>query len=462
MIANKKIFYPALLAVMLIGTGARAQRSLLLNFCDYMPASIQTNPSFFPKNKMFIGLPVLSSIYMKTGTNKFVYSDLIRYNDMAELALDPDNFISRLKPLNLLSVNFETDLLSGGMRLGNYYISGFITERIDFHFAFPKEMMELAYYGNGHFLNETVNMDNIGLNVSHFRDYSLGIARKFDKLDVGARFRILYGMANVTTQKSHLSLFTDSTGIYDVTAATDFQINTSLPDFDDDLDPLDYLANTRNKGYAFDFGGTYRLNDKFTFALSAVDLGYIYWKDNIKDYISNGSFTFSGFDISNFVTEDNSDEDPFQSILDSASDAFEVTDTVINYQTHMAPRLYASTTYNLSEGNRVGFLYSAEFYNRRMYPSFTLYFCQENDNILNSMLSYSVINGDFKNLGAGSTVRLGPLQTYLLVDNLIGLLYPQHTRMLHVKLGMHLTFGTKKYRGEKSNRDDEFAPSEGE
>ncbi|MCB0396864.1 MAG: hypothetical protein KDD36_09435 [Flavobacteriales bacterium] len=457
-----------ILAVLIFVSGftANAQMHLNLHFTDNVPGTIHTNPAFFPKNNGFVGLPVFSSMYTSITSSGWKYSDLIRYNDKGDLAVDVDHFISKLKKNNLFSVNFETELFSIGIRRKSFYFSAFVTERINMNFAFPKDLIRLAYNGNGAFLNETASLDGIGLNMTHFRDYSLGVGKKIGKVNVGMRLKFLYGKANVTTQKSNVSIFTDSSTTYHITAATDVLVNTSLPFDNDNFAVGDYILNSANAGTGFDFGAKYRLNDKWSFALSAVDMGYIYWRDNIHNYSAKGSYTFTGLDISKFSTGDGGD--PFQEIMDSVSDAFDVKDTVSYYRTNLNTKLYASTTFKPNDNSVAGFLIYTEIYNKKWYPSFTVYYSQQNEGKFNSMISYSVINGDFRNLGFGATVRMGPFQTYCLVDNLIGVLRPQHTKAFNVHMGMYIVLGARKY-AKPEKPDDEFdqledieEPEEGE
>ena len=66
---------------------------------------------------------------------------------------------------------------------------------------------------------------------------------------------------------------------------------------------------------------------------------------------------------------------------------------------------------------------------------------------LNLSLSYTYMSASPKNLGAGLSMNLGPLNMYLISDNIIGgALWPTQTRSVNLWFGMNLCFG---YRVDK-------------
>ncbi len=188
-----------------------AQQNLTLYNMEVVPQRMYANPAFFPSySKVNIGLPIISSGYYNLSNSGFKYSDLIRHRADDSLIVDFDNMLSKLKDNNYLTVAVIPDLLSFGFVVKkNNYFSFNISEKVNFRFRYPKGFMEFIGKGNGGVLGQEVKF-NFGIDFTHYREYGLGYSRKVnDKLTLGGKLKYLYGMENVWTEKSDISLTTD-------------------------------------------------------------------------------------------------------------------------------------------------------------------------------------------------------------------------------------------------------------
>src|SRR5687767_2334366 len=120
------MFVALLLAVMDISA-----QSLSGYQMQYLPQRSYMNPAFTPHSKINVGVPVFSAININYSNQGFTYHDLVRKNGDS-LALDMDHMISGLDSRNLLAFEFETDLLSFGIRHGKNFFSFNATEKISF------------------------------------------------------------------------------------------------------------------------------------------------------------------------------------------------------------------------------------------------------------------------------------------------------------------------------------------
>src|SRR5690606_8192449 len=103
-----------------------------------------------------------------------------------------------------------------------------ITEKIDFRFSYPKELFVFLYEGNGgSLLGKRASFDGLGVDLLHYRQYSLGYSRRLGPtLTVGGRFNYLYGQEAVYTRTSRIGLTTDAL-TYNMTLDGEMEINTA-------------------------------------------------------------------------------------------------------------------------------------------------------------------------------------------------------------------------------------------
>jgi hypothetical protein len=63
--------------------------------------------------------------------------------------------------------------------------------------------------------------------------------------------------------------------------------------------------------------------------------------------------------------------------------------------------------------------------------------------VLSASASYSIYNRSYNNFGLGLTVNGGPVQLYIVTDNILGVFIPHKAKNLHLRCGINLTFGRK-------------------
>jgi len=435
-----------LLIVLLTNYTASAQQNFTLYNMEAVPQRMYANPAFMPSNsKVYVGLPILSSEYLNFSNSGFKYSDLIKHRGDS-LYVDYENMLSKLSKNNYISAAFQPDILSFGFKIKKNYFSFNATEKINLRFRYPKNFMELIWKGNGGLLGEEVKL-NFGVNFSHYREYAIGFAREInDKLTVGAKVKYLYGMENVWTERSDVSLTTDPTD-FAITAKSDIKINTSGVDSSStaNINVKDYLFKKKNHGLGLDLGGVYKYNDKFTFSASVIDFGFIKWKDEVTNYQStnpNGEFTYQGMDLNQLLNAD-STNNPGKVMADSLEKIFKIEEAHTNYKTNLSTQIYLGTNYSITEKSNAGILLYAQVFDKSIHPGLALSYNQRVGKWLSFSGSYSIYNRSYNNLGLGLTLARGPVQLYIASDNVLGAIFPQNTKNLHLHFGINLMFGRK-------------------
>ena len=94
-------------------------KQLLYNFTD-IPQTLMTNPGADVKYKWYAGVPFLSGISMNVGSSGFSAYDLFA-NDGVDFNTKLRNVLSKTTHNDVLSLNQQMELFSGGFKLGNNY-----------------------------------------------------------------------------------------------------------------------------------------------------------------------------------------------------------------------------------------------------------------------------------------------------------------------------------------------------
>ena len=437
-----------------------AQQDLTLYNMEVVPQRMYDNPAFKPSySRVNIGLPIISSEYLNFSHSGFKYSDLIRHRADDSLYADVDHMLGKLAKNNYLSVAYRTDLLSFGFQVKKNYFSFNATEKADIRFRYPKDAMELLWKGNGAMMGKDVNL-NFGLNATHYREYGFGFSHEInDKLTVGGKLKYLYGMENIQTAKSDVTLNTDP-NYFAMTAKSNVLINTSGLDSNSfkNFNVANYAFKKKNSGAGIDLGGVYKFNDKFTFSASVIDLGFIRWKDAPTNYQSkdpNGTFTYQGIDATQFINNDSlTIGQAIQKLGDSLSKTLKIDTVHHSYTTMLSTQIYLGANYAVTAKSNAGFLFYSQVFDKAIHPGVALSYNQRLGRWLCASASYSIYNRSFNNVGLGLALNAGPVQLYIVSDNVLGAIFPQHTKNLHIHFGINLTFGRKASDKDKDGIPD--------
>ncbi len=315
---------------------------------------------------------------------------------------------------------------------GKNYFSFNLTEHAYFRFGFPKDFMTFIAYGNGANLGKAMNIGGFSINAVHYREMGVGISHKYnEEWTFGARYKLLFGMSNLWTKNTHLTITTAEEDFF-ITAEANLSMNACLPtdawlamegDKNAEMNIGKYILNFNNMGMGADLGATYKLNKKFTFGASIIDLGYIKFKDDARNFNSinkNASFTFEGIDVNDYLGQpDSIRKERMNNYLDSIVDIFQIDTTENSYYYPLNTKLNLTAFYQLTPKDKVSSLAKIELWNGKIHPSFLLAYNRNFGNILSLTASYCASNHDYFNIGFGFNVNLGPLQIYVITDNVI-------------------------------------------
>ena len=343
-----------------------------LYFMHGVPQSNRINPAHQPKCGFYLGFPMLAPIRLEVTSSSVAYQDFIYPHPTQDSLItflhplgDKQAFLDRLHSVNYLISDLGTSLASIGFRTSVGFFSLDVTTRVDGAVYYPRDLARLLLYGARE--GEIYQFDGMGIDLSLFNEASLGwSASILDNLQVGVRGKLLFGVADLSTRRSELSLST-SQDLWNI--RSDIMMNASLPFADvqydqegmiedvlldediEDLGPFaapGYLFNAGNLGAGVDVGINYRPIEQLQLSASAVDIGFISWKDGVHDVTYMADYDFEGIEINPFeVSEDSNFGDYLDSVLlDSLSTFLEFTQGR-TYSKRLNTKLYLGASWYL-------------------------------------------------------------------------------------------------------------------
>ncbi|MEQ8325114.1 MAG: DUF5723 family protein [Vicingaceae bacterium] len=430
--------------------GSKAQQEYALHFNRKMAQSTFTNPAFLSEHKVVLSLP---SIVYNYGNNAFSYNDLVKKDPLDDSTyLNIDGVIGQMRDKNQLQFQSYLDWFSLYISFKKWQFSFNVTEKIDFKFKYTKDMISLLWNGNAQYIGQEIEIGP-ALNFQVYKEYGFRFARHFDKFDVGLRFKLLNGLANIYSVQNSMKLSTGSVN-YSSNLNTDYEIRESgLRDFE--ANQFLPFSNSPNKGYAFDLGAVYRLNEKWEFTASVIDLGRIKWTDSVRIHKSNGSFSFQGVDINEFISEEEFNTQAFE---DSIADLYFETEEGRSYISNLVPKSYFSASFHPDAATTFGALIHMEYFDG-IQPGVSIYAGRNFTDYFQMGLSYAYKNRRFDNLGLNLNIGMPAFTIYLVTDNLFNILRPGYGRNLTIRYGMNISLGKL---GERKKKDNEEAEDKAE
>ena len=438
----------AMLVFLCIGGSTFAQRNYTFYALDNTAQSHYLNPAFKPSANVYVSFPLIPMQSVGVSNSGFNLNHLLHKRAQDDsLEFDPAKVVSKLGKRNFLTVESYNEIFAFGFRVKKNYISFGITNRFNGNFIYTKDMMQLAVEGNGeNFLGKRASFDKTGVNVNSYVEYAIGFNREINtKLAVGGRLKLLSGIVNVNTRETKFGIHTDET-TFDLTIDGSAIINTSgIKPFYDSLAPDNYnpsknAYNFKNFGLGLDLGATYKLNDKIKVSASLLDLGFISWKTDNATFVTNDvNYRFEGVYLNQFLKD--TAEAVFEQLQDTLENVFSQVENNNKYTTGLATRFYLGGTYDLTKSINVGATLYSEVIKSRYRAAVIVSGTVKLKSWLSATLNYSQYARSFGNIGAGVSLRGGPIQFFVASDNVLAFFAPQKSKNFHVAFGLNLLFG---------------------
>ena len=434
---------------------AEAQTTSPVDFMRMNPYQMKANPA--------TDLPYESVMSLVIGNIGFnVQNTTLHYNNFFDFdaqgrptTLNLRKLANSVKRNNFVGADANFDLFTLYRRVGK----GMLT--IDYSIKAQEDakindgLFKLLGYGNSAFVGDdnpaVVNMD---VNAQAYQELAAGYQWNInEKLSVGGRAKLMFGVVNVKTDVFDAKLYTDASS-YALRMEDDIALRMAMPRAvyvsEGKLKtngPFKVAELFRNPGFGVDLAAEYRFNNKFSAVAAVHDLGFIYWglndismKGQIQDagqFYDNGSFLFNGLDVDQLqliISDDNYRE----LFLDTLQQYFKVEFAPLNkYTTALRTNLLLRGNYDLDAHNRFSVQAQGRFLGSGFRPALTLayngYFYEK----LDVCVTYTMMPHSYDNIGLGISSRLfKTCNIYLTTNNVIGLFNPLNMSGMDVRLGI--------------------------
>ncbi|WP_420604249.1 DUF5723 family protein [Flagellimonas sp.] len=455
-----------LLLTMLLGaTSLWSQNKQLLYDFYEIPQSLSVNPGVKTLQKWHTGVPFISGLAFQAGTSGVTVNDLFADDGIDFTTKVRERLLDAMSRKDDFSTTSQIEGFNIGFRGRNrpddYYSFGVYGET-DIIVYWPKDLAILGFEGNGgDNIGRSFNLGDLSVRGEMVNVYHFGINRKMSNtLTVGARAKIYSSIFQFQSIGNSGSFRTTQgqNNIYTNSITADMELRTSgvegivdILEEDDGISKRDLaeLFAKRvllggNLGLGFDAGFTYQLNPQTTITGSLLDVGFIYNSKDIKNYTLKGSASNEGLTI--ILPEDVNDlgNDLWQDLIDEIEESLPYEENDSGYISFRPVKAYGSIRYDFGKGessnvdcacpiNMDGGGQNSEFYRnsvggqlflmkrpRGIQAALTGFYQKRLGRAMSLKTTYTVDKYSFTNIGLGLNFQAGPVNFYILGDNLLG------------------------------------------
>ena len=440
---------------MLTATGItlQGQQSNTLYLMHPVPQSNLLNPAVQATCRFYVGIPVLASAYISYSNTAFTYNNLAG-SDTWNL----EETASQMHRRDLYIAEAGLQLISLGYRHRLTYFTFDAAEKGRFYSVVPGDLVSMAVFGNGPYVGETARFRSFRPGATYKREYAFGISRVLNRnLTVGARAKLIFGKASLSTGPSDLRFRTEENS-FNLLLDGDYTLRASFPltvsqDAEgnitdvtvEDLNYGEMLLNRGNPGVGIDLGMIYRLDDRTTLSASLLDVGFIRWRTDLNSVRTEGTFDYRGVDPGTDVVS----FDYLEQMIDSLLNSFSEEVYHQPYTSYLPVQLFLAGSYRLREHMTLGLVNRNVIFRSKMHSSFTFSMQTELGNRFLATASWSYLNNSVANVGAGIAYIGRGVQFHVVSDNVLGFFFPFDTRTLNLRIGANLMLGCPRSRKEE-------------
>ena len=437
-------------------------KQLLYDFYE-VPQALMLNPGMKTPYQWHVGVPMLSGISVQAGSSGLTVNDLFAADGIDFTTKFRDKVINGLNKNDEFGGSGTIEVFNLGFRRANRpsdYISlgmygeGFIAQ------YWPQDLAILAFEGNADNLNRRFSLNHIASQGEAVNVFHIGINRRLNsKWTVGLRAK-LYSSVFEFKSSNNDGYFVTTLGENNIlrnTIVADVNLRTS--GIQEIIDVLNEDSATTqadlarlllrrsllggNLGVGFDFGFTHSFGQNSYITASLLDVGFIYHNNAVENYTLTGAAITEGIEI--ILPEDLFDinNDIWQDLVDDIEQQVPFSTNEDAYITMRPLKLNASFRYNFGErGDRskncdcgirsiqrsenLDYVnaFGAQLFamNRARGPqvAFSAFYQRRFGNTLALKTTYTIDKFSATNIGLGMNLQAGPVNFYVLADNLLG------------------------------------------
>ena len=442
------------------------------------PQSNMLNPAFYPTNNTFYFM--LPGVDMQFGS-PMALSDVVRYDRQQQLTvIDLNQMLTTLNVENKFRVGANVSVFGFGLKVHNTFVNFSTRLMNNVSLGLPISTINALLQGNTDANDQPIAevrlMDGDLLNAQSYLETSIGVGHKFKSLGltVGAHAKLLYGVANVQTDNTRITLETKdgydqmvARMYYEVQMATCVPLDTSTKEFNVNVKDL-LTFSKANTGVSFDLGARWDYGPFiFSFAINDLSAG-IHWKNNVRAMMpenGQGVIEFTGMDLNNLIDHGQMNTDSLTNYLRERIEGMmpKAVDSAASYWFSIPTKINLGASFNFAKMFRAGLLFHGQFDRGLLSKSNAVQF-DLGDNVTNTfrwnttlscglnfknwveliVASSAIYDGsslDLFNPGAGLVFTPGTFfQVYVMTDY-ISSMYLTDSKAFNLKVGLNLLFG---------------------
>jgi len=439
---KKIVSFLAFFLVAILGQG---QQTYIMYGFRALPQHTMLNPAMQGEHNVSIGLPVISRLEFNLSNSPFGANLADASSTFSQELISS---IENMTDEEVLYFRNRIDLLYVGFHAGKGYWSLGSYQETEFAFRYPTPLLKMAILGNAPYLNQTLDMSYTNMQAQSLSVYHLGYSHQFENLNIGARFKVINGIAGGRTQMDKFDLRFEEGDLapFTTTLNSSFAVYTSGLDSTTLSDAGNNYLNTykahKNIGYAFDFGFEYELGKRFSFSGSVLDLGFVNWKTNLKSYHSTDvSITTEGPLFTVGVDDDFGVV--LENFADSLIDMFDIQEREgIEYKSDLFAKINLAASYHINEKHELMLVGTRTSVFDVPMQSLALNYYGRLSDQFSIRVGYGLFNGQYNNFNAGFSMGKN-FQFYVLADFLQYAVDVTSMNKTNVAFGFNVNLGTK-------------------
>jgi len=443
-------------------------KQILYNFTS-VPQSLLTNPGADFKYNFYFGIPLLSGISANVGSSGFSAYDLFADNGV-DFNVKLRNVVFSTTRKDRLAINEQIEVFNGGFKISgeqsNSYISFGMYQEFDAMSYVPTDLAILALDGNRDYLGKVFNLGDLNVKAEMLSVFHLGFHKNINKnFILGVRGKIYSSIYNVSSTNNSGYIYTNpsSTGVYEQMIYSQLQLNTSgIAKYDDenyepnvvkDITKRAFLGG--NLGLGFDAGFTYYPKKNVQLTASMIDVGFIKHNKEVESLTYKGTYEYKGV-IPKFSSGE-SVENGFQDFKDAIP-----LDTLYAAYTTWRPAKFNSSVQFSFDEERPEECNCLDYNPETIYKSaidaqlfvmttprtplvaFTTFYRRKIFKSLQMKATYTLDSYSYNNIGLGLSSTFGPVNFYVLADNLLEYRDITKANSLSFQLGLNVIFKNRK------------------
>lgn len=465
----KKIFFTLICALCCASLFGQYANSLYFDKLNYRQHHL--NPAFRPASKIYVGVPMLSSITVGGGNSDLSLMDIftkgtVNGESQTLLFLDKnakggvDHFLEAWHGKERIHASYQIDFIDAGVRINDQlYVTLNAANKLSSSATIPEALCTFLIKGmeNGEQFN--FNLDKLAFSAQLYTEIGGGINMKInDRLDFGVKAKYLMGHANIQSNLTQMNMVASEeewhiTGEGSIRICTpNVEITTSDSGrIDGVLFNDERVTKPMGHGLSLDAGLAFHLTDHITLSASVLDFGFITWSGNIQEIVAKNDFVYRGLEYE--VSHNNSATGWWGPYKEALRDLLGKNDHPASYTTWLNAKLLVGGEVTLLDDHlSVGILSQTHLQKHLVREEVVLAGNVRVNPYFSGTLTYSFFNG-WNNIGLALNGNAGPINLYAAIDhiplrfaNIEGHKVPCYIRDMRVSAGLGVVIGYKRER----------------